>query len=481
MSLTRRFVYLNAEQLGVLRSRVMHLLQDRGVRMAHPRVLKALEAAGAQVDPGTGTVKFPAELLEALISQAPRSLELFPRHEGPLLSIPREDGTFHTRTNTGAQSWIEPDSGTHRKVVLADVAAWARLSDRLEEMDFIGFPVPADAPSQTADVHALKTLLENTGKHVWVQPYTLASVPYLIELAAVAAGGESTLGRRPPVSFITCSLSPLLFKEMDLEIIFQCARRGIPLHACSLPGAGATAPVTQPGAVLLAAAEILAMTATAQVIQPQSPVIATPLIFSTDMRTGRSLQASVESMRATALAVQVLGSGFALPTHVYGIGTDSPVPDGQCSSEGALRGMLTALSGADILGGAGQMETATTISPVQLIIDNEVLRMVRGAIKPMDLDDEALAWDDLLGIEPGKNFLTTDHTFRHCRDSWVPRNFIRTTRESWEENKALDLRARARADYKGIMASEALFQVESSTLKDLENIVRSADRHLAGT
>jgi trimethylamine:corrinoid methyltransferase-like protein len=174
---------------------------------------------------------------------------------------------------------------------------WARLADRLEEISICAFPVPSDVPTATPDVHALNLMLQNVEKHVWVQPYTQESVDYLINLAIAAAGGEQALRVSPLVSFIACSLTPLEFKCMDLDIILKCARNGIPLHACSLPGAGATAPITVPGVVLLSAAEILAMLAVAQVVQPGIPVIATPLVFSTDMMTGRSLQSSAESMQ----------------------------------------------------------------------------------------------------------------------------------------------------------------------------------------
>ena len=302
---------------------------------------------------------------------------------------------------------------------------WARLADRLEHISFCAFPVPSDVPAATLDVHALSLMLKNIEKHVWVQPYTHESVEYLIELAKVAAGGADALKANPLVSFITCSLTPLEFKAMDLEIILQCARCGIPLHACSLPGAGATAPVTMPGVVLLCTAEILAMVAVAQVMQPGSAVIATPLIFSTDMMSGRSLQSSVESIQGAALAVQFIKKAFELPTHTYGIGTDSPTLDAQSTSEGALRCMTIALSGADILGAAGQLEVATTISPVQLAIDNEVFGMARRLITQIEFNDDSMAWQELLTAEPGSQFLTSEHTLRHCRDGLMPVNFIR--------------------------------------------------------
>ena len=333
MALSPRVAFFNETQFELMKTRVFELLDQRGVKMDHPQVIKRLRSAGAKVDIDNNMVRFPKDFMEEQLRQTPKTLMLTGRNGRRKLEIPCQDGTFWTRTNTGGQSWIELESGKYRQVTAADVATWARLADRLDQISFCAFPVPNDVPAATIDVHALSLMLQNIEKHIWVQPYTQETIEYLINLSIVAAGGEDSLRSNPLVSFITCSLTPLEFKPMDLEVILQCARYGIPLHACSLPGAGATAPATVPGAVLLSVAEILAMVAVAQVIQPGTPVIATPLIFSTDMMSGRSLQSSVESMQGAAMAIQFMKAAFGLPTHTYGIGSDSPIIDGQCMSE----------------------------------------------------------------------------------------------------------------------------------------------------
>jgi trimethylamine:corrinoid methyltransferase-like protein len=478
MNLNPRVTFFNQGQFELMKARVFELLDRRGVRMDHPEVLQLLGQAGARVDADTNVVRFPGAFLEAQLRQVPEKVTLAGRTDENTLTVPCPDGTFCTRTNTGGQSWIGLESGRHRPVTAADVATWARLADRLEHIDFCAFPVPGDVPAATLDVHALSLMLKNTEKHIWVQPYTRESVAYLIELAQAAAGGADVLQAHPPVSFITCSLTPLDFKAMDLEIILQCARRGIPLHACSLPGAGATAPVTMPGAVLLATAEILAMVAAAQVVQPATPVIAAPLIFSTDMMSGRSLQSSVESMQGAGLAIQFIRAAFGLPTHTYGIGSDSPVLDGQCTSEGALRCMTMALSGADILGGAGQLEVATTISPVQLAIDNEVLGMVKRMVSKIDFDDETMAWQELSNAQPGSQFLSNEHTFRHCRDGLMPLNFIRMTRDGWHAKGEIDLKARVSEYCKGLLAQAEPVALPENTARELDSVVSRADTNL---
>jgi trimethylamine:corrinoid methyltransferase-like protein len=478
MMLSSRVAFFSQDQLELMKARVFELLENRGVKMDHPEVLKLMDKAGATVDFDSKIVRFAKEFLKEQISQAPTKITLTGRNGENRVKIPRDDGTFYTRTNTGAQSWIDLESGKYRRITASDVTDWARLADRLEEINICAFPVPSDVPTATPDVHALNLMLQNVEKHVWVQPYTRESVDYLINLAIAAAGGEQALRVNPLVSFITCSLTPLEFKCMDLDIILKCARNGIPLHACSLPGAGATAPITVPGVVLLSAAEILAMLAAAQVVQPGIPVIATPLIFSTDMMTGRSLQSSAESMQGAALAVQFIKAAFGIPTHTYGIGSDSPIMDGQCTSEGALRSMLIGLSGADLLGAAGQLEVATTISPVQLAVDNEVFGTVRRMISNLTFDDDSLAWADLLTSEPGGNFLTGDHTLRHCRDGLMPTNFTRMSREDWNKEGKGDLIARVTEYCKDLLDKAAPPNLPDHMIREMDSIVEGADRQL---
>lgn len=478
MAFRTRNAFLSPEERALLRGRVFELLDRNGVRMDHPLVLERLAEAGARVDFGTKQVRFPGAFLETVIAQAPRAFRLAgrdPRHD---LEVPRPDGTFHTRTATGAPFYLDPATEQRRPVTLADVADWARLADGLEAIDFCAFPSPGDVPPPTADIHALRCVLEHTGKHVWVQPYRAESIQYLLRLAAVAGGGEDALARRPIVSFITCSLTPLDFKFMDLEVMVQACPRGIPVHACSLPAAGTTAPITIPGTVLLAAAEILAMLAVAQTLRPGAPVVATPLIFCGDMATGASVQSSVEAIQGKAVAVELARSAFGIPTHTYGWGSDGPTVDGQSAVEGALLGALVASAGSDILGGAGQLEVAKTISPVQLVVDEEVARVLRRIVAGLALDDDTMAWPELLAAGPGAQFLTEMHTVRHCRDPYRSRLLSRDTRSQWETKGGLDLATRARERYRRIVAEPTALAVPEDEQREMDRVVRAADADL---
>ena len=471
------FFYLSLEQRKTLRKKIFKLLESCGVKLdPHPEMFKNLKNANLQVDEVNGSVRFPKPILEELLKKAPKSFVLGYQDRDKSLLMPRPDGTFYARTGTGAHGYIDPETGNYRKVTLKDLTQWADLINQLDEISFLPYLFANDAPPKTADVHALATLLKATTKHIWVQPYSSESVEHLIALGAAASGGRKELVDNPVISMIACSLTPRNFKNMDIEIILKAAKAGIPIHACSLPGSGGTAPATTPGTVLLAVAEILAITAMAQIVKPGAPVVACPIIFATDMRTGRSLQASVEAIRGASMAVQFIKKEFGLPTHCYGSGTDSPTIDEQSFSERSMLTTWMAACGLDIFGGAGQLEVATAVSPLQLIIDNEILAMARRLIAPFHFDDDQLAWEALTTVSPGQDFLTIDHTLRHCRDGFSPFNFIRSARDDWEGAGAKSLLDRVKDAYFNMKDPKNCYAAKEELVKELDDLVNAADR-----
>ncbi len=206
------------------------------------------------------------------------------------------------------------------------------------------------------------------------------------------------------------------------------------------------------------------------------PVIATPLIFSLDMRTGRCLQSSVEVLQGTSMAVQLMKYGFGLVTHTVGVGSDTPAPCPQAQAEAALRAQLTSLSGADILGGVGQVECATVFSPIQAILDNELGGMLNRYLQASPVDDESTAWEVLKDIELGGNFLVHEHTVRHCRNMFMPKVFQRKDRDSYEANNRRDVMDSALESYLEIMQRPLPDSVPSADQRrEIEQIVRAAD------
>lgn len=469
---------LTAEEIGTIYDKCLYLLSSKGVKVDYPPALKILDKAGAAVDFDSQQVRFPKDIIEMALRSVPHSVTLTGSNERHDIILPHPSGLFYTRSNTGARSYINPDSNTYRDITLADVAEWAQLVEALDEISFCAFPTPRDMPEKTADIHALKALFENTSKHIMVQPYSLESVEYLFELALAAAGGAEALKKRPIVHMLSCSLSPLTFKALDAEVIIQSCRYGVPIGLACLPSAGGTAPITTAGTILLSGIEILAMLVMSQLIKPGTPVIGLPLFFTLDMVTGRSLQSSGESILGAAAAVQFIKEAFHIPTHTYGFGTDSHIPDGQSMIETILRGLLVSKAGCDILGGAGQLDVATAISPVQLIVDNTLTSILKQIISGVKVDDDTLAWREILDTVPGSHFLERPHTLRHCREALRTELFVSQPREVWSSAGSKDLYTRAADRYKELKKELQPQQLAEDVQREMNRIVKEADEHL---
>jgi len=424
---------LEQGQLGELRRRALDLLHDYGVVVIHPVAKAALLKAGAKRGAAADRLKLPRALVEEALRETPKSARLCGKVAGRDMVLPRGDGQFVMRTGTGAHGYVAPQDARYRNTDRAAVREMGAVAEGLNQVGFVAHPFMHGVAEVCADLHAFGEMVNRTTKHCWIQPYGKENVEFLMRIAAIAAGGEAELKARPLASCITCSFTPLEFKYMDTECIIQAGRWGIPLHACSLPSAGGSAPLTAAGMVLMAAAEIVAMVVLAHVLSPGTPVIATPLMFTLDMATGRALQSCPESIQMAGMAIQLMKEGFGLLAHTYGAGSDTPDVDRQSMAERALLGQAVALSGADILGGVGQLETATVFSPVQAVLDDEVGAMIRKALTPPDVSVEAMNFDEVLGVRVGGHFLDSAQTLALCREQHVPGVFLRQGRDDYEK------------------------------------------------
>ena len=61
--------------------------------------------------------------------------------------------------------------------------------------------------------------------------------------------------------------------------------------------------------------------------------------------------------------------------------------------------------------------------------------------RPMNFDDETLAYDNMEEVGPAGNFLDSDHTLENYQDElWVPQYFERNNYEKWVERGSKDIR-----------------------------------------
>ena len=425
--------FLSDADIEQFRAQSFALLEDYGVVVIHPAARAALLKAGAKEGGGADRLRLPRGLIEEALRQTPKEARLCGKAAARDIALPRGDGQFIMRTGTGAHGYVDPRDASYRNTDFRAVREMGAVAEGLDQVGFVAHPFVHGVPEMTADIHSFGEMVQRTTKHCWIQPYGKENVEFVMKIAAIAAGGEDALRGRAIASCITCSFTPLEFKFMDTECIIQAGQYGLPIHACSLPSAGGSAPLTPAGMVLMAAAEIVAMVTLAHVLAPGTPVIATPLMFTLDMATGSALQSCPESVQMAGMAIELMKLGFGLLAHTYGAGSDTPDVDVQGAAERAMLGQSVARAGADILGGVGQLECATVFSPVQAVLDDEMGAMLRKLLTPPEVSAAAMNWGEVMGIRVGGHFLDSAQTLAMCREQHVPGVFLRQGRDDYEK------------------------------------------------
>jgi len=113
-----------------------------------------------------------------------------------------------------------------------------------------------------------------------------------------------------------------------------------------------------------------------------------------------------------------------------------------------------------------------------LIIDNELAGMIREIVGGLRLDDESMAWEDLLNLPKAGHFLQTDHTVRHCRDFFRSQIFVRQSREVWEQKGKKELLTKAMEAYRMLKEEGKPEEFDRDTANGMNRIVEDADRIL---
>jgi trimethylamine---corrinoid protein Co-methyltransferase len=470
--------FLSPEDESLIYEKCIDLLSRKGVKIDYPKGLEVLAKAGVEANRETGFIRFSRSQIEEALKTAPKTFTVKGSDEKSDFVVPHPEGSFYTSTCVQSMLYHDPDTDSFASVTCESLAEWTRLADSLENIHKIAMQTPTDAPSASADVHSLNIHLQNTTKPLMILAYCPESVEYMFDLMLARAGSPEALAKRPMLLTYPTSFSPLRFKPMDLETIFYSCRYGIPVVANSLAISGGTAPVTVAGTVLLAAVEIIAMVVMCQLLRPGIPVIASIYTTSMDMATGNALLGNAESMLARAAASQFIKSKFGIPVETFSFMTDAYVSDGQALMEKSLTPALLDLAGSDIQYGAGRLGGSTLASPVQLIIDNELYTIIKRCNGPLKIDEETLAFQELMDMEPGGNFLTSEHTLRHCRENIRPGLFVADSFDIWKEKGSKNLYERAVDKYRSLKKTLQAPILSQEILRDMNKVVANADKHL---
>jgi trimethylamine--corrinoid protein Co-methyltransferase len=174
------------------------------------------------------------------------------------------------------------------------------------------------------------------------------------------------------------------------------------------------------------------------------------------MRKGATPMGAVETAMLDCSYAQVAKS-LGMPTHTYLGATDSKLVDAQAGLESGVTAMIGALSGINMISGAGMLDFLACHSAEKLVIDAEAISMAKRMLTGVNLHTDTLAtgfYDDDINFKGG-DFLKQRVTMQLFRtEQHLPSNIIdRDSVRGWKNSGGLDAFGRAKIRVKELLAS----------------------------
>lgn len=436
------------ETLDSIHFAACRLLRTTGVTVEHKGAADRLSAAGAIVNKKGDfwRVHLPEWLINDAIASAPKSLVLGARN--PENDFYLEKGRVGFSTFGEQVKIIDLKTKEYRSSVRADVRQVYKVVDALPGMKVGSRTLcPNDLPMPLQQAHNFYDALTCTSKHVWMGLTNQDTIDLARKMVVAIMGEEKA--RLKPINTVTaCPTSPLTLVDMCcLNIIGAAETEVMNVEIMEMCLAGGTSPVNLAAAIVLTTAEHLSGLVLAQVARKGMHTTLGSCSTNLDLKVGLSPMASPENALIAAGVAHMAGY-YQLPIRTGAGVSESKIPDAQAGYEYAMNSLTLALAGANIIWGAGGIDSGLGFDYAKLLMDHEFGNNVRFMLKGVPVNNEELALELMEEVGPGGSYLTHKHTFKRARTQAQTDLFDRHPFATWEKagSKTLTERAYARAE-----------------------------------
>lgn len=436
---------LSPQALDQIHEASLTVLQEIGMDLLSPTVRAIAAVQGADVRPGVERVRFPRDVVEHHLRQAPARFTIHGRGPGRDLEIGGDAAVFGCVSSAPNCSGLgrERHSGSFE-----DFQDFVRLGHALNAIHFFGgYPVePLDLPAPVRHLDCLRAFVHLTDKVF--HPYCLGRqrIEDALDIACIAQGlTREQLRTHACMYTVVNTSSPLRIEGAMLEGMVAMARHRQPICITPFTLAGAMAPVTLAGALAQQNAEALAGIVLVQMIEPGAPVLYGAYTSNVDMKSGAPAMGTPEYFRCV-LASGQLARRYGLPYRSSG-GNASTSADAQSVYETSLALWGAVLGHANlVMHAAGWLEGGLCASFEKLVIDAEMLQGLGECFRPIEVNDSELALDAIRDVGPGGHFFGTGHTLARYQDAFYqPLLSDWQNHGNWQASGSRDALARAGA------------------------------------
>jgi len=439
---------LTSLQIGQILDEAFQLIQKPGIKVQYPEARQLLAEAGADVDESSEVAHIPEKIIRAALATVPTQFFLHDRRGNPKVQYGGD--AVHFDPGSSAVHILDPDTGEHHPSETKDLARLVKVAEMLPQYDAQSTAVVCnEVAKEIGDLYRLYVVLMLAEKPIVTGAFSNKNLQAMFDMLAIYAGGREALAAKPMAVFDVCPSPPLIWSSFGAGNLIQLARAGVPAEMISMPLAGAGSPVTLLGSLVQHTAECLSGIAIHQLARPGAPIVwgGAPAIF--DMKKGGTPMGAIETAMLDAGYAQV-GKSLGMPTHGYLCATDAKLVDAQAGLESGMTALVGGLAGINMISGAGMIDFLACHSPEKLVLDAEIIGMVKRMLEGMKVLTDPYATTFYDNINFKADFLKQKRTRDlFPQEQYLPSPVIdRDSMRGWQNSGAKDAfqRAKVRAD-----------------------------------
>jgi len=459
------------DRLAAIHDTALRVLEELGIRVLNDEARRIFAEAGAEVDETSQMVTFDRGMIAAALESAPGEFVLHGRTPDCDVTLGGDHVAF---VCVGGAPHISDLDRGKRPGTLEDTRNIIRLS---EHFDVIHMQSP-NVESQDIPVHlrhyqVTESQLSLSRKPFFIYSRGSAQVDDAFAMTRIAYGlTQQEFEAKAWCYTIINTNSP---RQLDVPMcqgIIDFARAGQVSVITPFTLAGAMAPVTMPGALVLQHAEALAGITLAQCVRPGAPVVYGSFTSNVDMKSGSPAFGTPEFVQAAFGAGQ-LARHIGLPWR-GSAATASNAPDEQSVYEYLMSAWGSILGGVNMMvHAAGWLEGGLTASLEKYILDIEMLQTFAEIFEPLASNDAELAFDAIASVEPGSHFFGCEHTMERYQTAFYePLVSDWSNFGQWTESGSLTATQRANGIWKQILRDFEAPPLELARNEELQAFIR---------
>lgn len=474
-TLRPKFKLLSDEFVAKIIQEAYLLLENQGVYIENEEALVLLREAGMKVEAASQRVRFTPQIIEESLSSTPNSIKMYDRDGNEEFLLGGDE--VHFDPGSSAVTLLDSETQQERKAVTDDLIRFARLTDCLEHFHFQSTGIiGSDVSEIISDSYRLYIGLLFSKKPIVTGTFRVEGFAPMHRMLVAVRGSEEALAEKPLAIFDACPSPPLKWSNLTAQSLIDSARAGIPSELISMGMTGATSPVTMAGTLVQHVAENLSGLVICQLAKKGAPVIFGGCPLSFDMRKGTTPLGSIETMMIDSAYTQI-GKHLQLPTHAYMGMSDAKINDAQGGFETGIGAVLAALSGVNVISGAGILDFIRCQSLEKLVVDNEICGMAYRLIEGIAQRDEPIALDLFRDFSVETQFLSMPHTRKWYREEHTfPRLIDRDPYDIWVSKGKKSIDTRAREEVENLLQKNPPLLPDEETKKFLKEIMEADAR-----